>query len=515
MSNSMRSVFAAVGFLGWCTTSALGQAVGDQRFDATSGDYFVWVMNDDLQLVEMRIVPPNKVSASVTLRIDSGELRPFRYVYTVNINPGTQQPLKFMEIDCPASSDMERLTATAVQNGLTTIWDAEQIRSNVRPRCDIDYQGDGLEVGGRLQAGVETILLPAVGEIRLFGDTPGFTWPTFDPIEENEPARRVANELSGFTGGWKSFLAPVPTRDPNTVVSAGAGISILQNDLERACGSLGWITTASVCYNLTAKLQQASQAVIQGDNSGARTQLQAFLTELQAQHDGAGSPVNDSAFWLLKVNAEYVLSLLPGPVTPSLNWAIPSPIVFGTALSATQLNATALAAGGAEIPGSFSYAPASGTILSPGTQALSVVFTPTDGSGYTTATKSVSVDVRYTTTAGHRFLQPINTPPQDRSVFHLGSTIPVKFDLFRADGLTPVTTAVATLQVNRISNGAPDPVNETIYSTVPDQGTSFHYTGGHYQFNLGTGTLTTGTYRLTALLDDGSKVIEDVELRSN
>jgi hypothetical protein len=143
------------------------------------------------------------------------------------------------------------------------------------------------------------------------------------------------------------------------------------------------------------------------------------------------------------------------------------------------------------------------------------VFTPTDGSGYTTATKSVSVDVRYTTTAGHRFLQPINTPPQDRSVFHLGSTIPVKFDLFRADGLTPVTTAVATLQVNRISNGAPDPVNETIYSTVPDQGTSFHYTGGHYQFNLGTGTLTTGTYRLTALLDDGSKVIEDVELRSN
>ncbi len=93
--------------------------------------------------------------------------------------------------------------------------------------------------------------------------------------------------------------------------------------------------------------------------------------------------------------------------------------------------------------------------------------------------------------------------------------MPVKFQLFRADGVTPVTTAVANLQVNRVSNGAPGPVNETVYSTVPDQGTRFRYAGNQYVFNLGTRTLAIGTYRLTALLDDGSTIVQDIELRGN
>lgn len=80
---------------------------------------------------------------------------------------------------------------------------------------------------------------------------------------------------------------------------------------------------------------------------------------------------------------------------------------------------------------------------------------------------------------------------------------------------TAVPTAVATIQVNRVSSGAPDPVNETVYSTVPDQGTRYRYSESQYIFNLGTANLTSGTYRLTALLDDGSTIVEDIELRSN
>jgi hypothetical protein len=69
---------------------------------------------------------------------------------------------------------------------------------------------------------------------------------------------------------------------------------------------------------------------------------------------------------------------------------------------------------------------------------------------------------------------------------------------------------------NWVHQAAADPVNETIYSTVPDQGTSFRYTDGQYLFNLGTktGSLTTGTYRLTALLDDGSTIVQDIALRN-
>ena len=68
--------------------------------------------------------------------------------------------------------------------------------------------------------------------------------------------------------------------------------------------------------------------------------------------------------------------------TPTITWANPADITYGTALSTTQLDATA------SVPGTFAYTPASGTVLHAGNgQTLSVTFTPTDTADYTTATK--------------------------------------------------------------------------------------------------------------------------------
>src|SRR5438046_3707419 len=58
--------------------------------------------------------------------------------------------------------------------------------------------------------------------------------------------------------------------------------------------------------------------------------------------------------------------------TPVITWATPAAIMYPTALSATQLNATADVAGG------FVYTPASGTVLGAASQALKADFTPTD-----------------------------------------------------------------------------------------------------------------------------------------
>ena len=65
---------------------------------------------------------------------------------------------------------------------------------------------------------------------------------------------------------------------------------------------------------------------------------------------------------------------------PVITWPPPGAIAYGTALSATQLDATA------NVPGTFAYTPAAGTVLSAGSQTLSVTFTPTDIAEYTTAT---------------------------------------------------------------------------------------------------------------------------------
>ena len=73
--------------------------------------------------------------------------------------------------------------------------------------------------------------------------------------------------------------------------------------------------------------------------------------------------------------------------TPTLTWPTPVAIVQGTALSATQLNATA------SVAGTFAYSPAAGTVPSVGIQTLAVTFTPTNTTLYTTATAMVSLVV--------------------------------------------------------------------------------------------------------------------------
>jgi hypothetical protein len=72
-----------------------------------------------------------------------------------------------------------------------------------------------------------------------------------------------------------------------------------------------------------------------------------------------------------------------GQATPTLTWSTPAAITYGTALSATQLTATA------SVAGAFTYTPAAGNVLTAGTHTLSVSFTPTDNADYTTATATV------------------------------------------------------------------------------------------------------------------------------
>ena len=73
---------------------------------------------------------------------------------------------------------------------------------------------------------------------------------------------------------------------------------------------------------------------------------------------------------------------------PVITWSNPAAITYGTPLSTAQLDATA------SVPGSFTYTPASGTVLNAGSgQTLSVSFTPTDATNYSTAAGTATIDV--------------------------------------------------------------------------------------------------------------------------
>ena len=118
---------------------------------------------------------------------------------------------------------------------------------------------------------------------------------------------------------------------------------------------------------------------LNGDNIGSITVPIAGTTATISSNAGTYTitPTGGSA-----LNYSFVLqnaTLTITKVTPTVAWSNPAAITYGTALSATQLNATA------SVPGSFSYAPGNGTILNAGVnQALSVNFTPTDINNYNT-----------------------------------------------------------------------------------------------------------------------------------
>ncbi len=101
-------------------------------------------------------------------------------------------------------------------------------------------------------------------------------------------------------------------------------------------------------------------------------------------------------------SASATVSLTINKGTPTITWPAPAPITTTTALSAAQLDATA------NTPGSFVYIPGVGAVEPLGTDTLSVTFTPTDTTDYTTATSSVPITVTNV---------PVNTVALDTLAF--------------------------------------------------------------------------------------------------
>jgi hypothetical protein len=191
--------------------------------------------------------------------------------------------------------------------------------------------------------------------------------------------------------------------------------------------------------------------------------------------------------------------------TPTVNWSNPADITYGTALSGTQLNATftsVVNGSTVTVAGTATYTPPSGTVLLPGAaQTLHVAFAPSDTTNYNNASKDVTINVTYgTCTAGPGgvILPPINS--DGTSVYNRkrGSTIPVKFRVCDASGNNICNTAAVFANgpggsITMLSElrGTVNVVNEAEVFVIPD--TAFTCVGDHWQFNMDTMTLHSGS----------------------
>ena len=140
--------------------------------------------------------------------------------------------------------------------------------------------------------------------------------------------------------------------------------------------------------------------------------------------------------------------------------------------------------------------------------------TATDKAGNTsTVTGTFTVIYRF-----DGFLQPINDTAHQvgtsTSVFKAGSTIPVKFQLKRADG-TVVQAAGAPAWLTPVKGSTTGaPVDESVYTASADSGSSYRYdsTAAQYIYNWKTGT--GGNYwRIGVALDDGQTYYVNIGLK--
>ncbi|MDZ4865241.1 MAG: hypothetical protein SGJ01_17615 [Gemmatimonadota bacterium] len=93
--------------------------------------------------------------------------------------------------------------------------------------------------------------------------------------------------------------------DPLPPGSTAASLTARLDSLRGQTCTLAWITSATLCTTLHGYL------IAQPAN------LTQFNADLAAGHT-TGGPVSDNAYWLLKANADYILSISPPPVNTSL-----------------------------------------------------------------------------------------------------------------------------------------------------------------------------------------------------
>ena len=225
--------------------------------------------------------------------------------------------------------------------------------------------------------------------------TPTGGWPAPAPITygtplsstqlnaaANIPGTYVYNPPAGtiLNAGTQTLSVTfTPTDSANYNVASGS-ISIT---VVKATPTITWSTPSSITYGtaLGATQLNASSSV-----AGTFTYSPAAGTVLTVgtQTLTTNFTPTDTANYN---TASGTVSIAVVKATPTITWSTPSSITYGTALGATQLNASSTVAG------PFTYSPAAGTVLNAGTQTLSVTFTPTDSANYNVASGSISITV--------------------------------------------------------------------------------------------------------------------------
>ena len=214
--------------------------------------------------------------------------------------------------------------------------------------------------------------------------------PTVATSVSHSPSSFVQGDTGDTVTINITNTTPTIATNPSLTLNVTLPTGFSASSMAGANANTGWsCTPASLTCNRTTGLSGgASDAVMLTVAVASNAPISSGAT-ISATVSGGGLAASTSA--------QDSVPVLVQPIIPVITWPVPAPITFGTALSATQLNATTT------ILGTFTYTatPSGGTatavnmttVLAPGSYTLTALFTPVDLVNYTTATASVTLTV--------------------------------------------------------------------------------------------------------------------------
>jgi hypothetical protein len=189
-----------------------------------------------------------------------------------------------------------------------------------------------------------------------------------------------------LTAGPQTLSVAFTPTDSTDYSTATATVQLTVN---KAAPVIPWVAPAAIAYGtaLSAAQLDASSTVA---GTFVYTPAAGVVLGVGTQTLSVTFTPTDSTDYS---TATATVQLTVNKAAPVISWTAPAAIPYGTALSAAQLDASSTVAG------TFVYTPAAGVVLTAGPQSLSVTFTPTDSSDYSTATSTVQLTVNKTTPA--------------------------------------------------------------------------------------------------------------------
>jgi hypothetical protein len=239
------------------------------------------------------------------------------------------------------------------------------------------YSGDTNNSASTSSVLSETVT-QAAATVTLSNLTQTYTGSVLTPTVTTVPANLAIAWAGAPDTAAGTYTVTATVTDPNYTGSASGSFVV-----NKATPTIAWATPAAITYGaLLSSIQLNATASVPGTfvySPSAGTLPSAGNQTLSATF----TPTDATNY----ATATATVTLVVNKATPTITWGTPTAINYGTALSSAQLNATA------SVLGTFLYSPPAGTVLTPGSQPLSVTFTPTDGTDYNTATASLTLMV--------------------------------------------------------------------------------------------------------------------------